>query len=155
MSADWKLPWAGGCRCDRVRIRISAPPLVSMICHCNGCQRLTGTAYSMTLIVPAAGFEVTAGTVERGGLQAEHKQLFCSHCKSWVYTQAAGFDDFVNVRATALDDHAWITPFMETMTESAYPWATTGAPHSYPGMPPDDHFGMLVADFAAKSPRPA
>jgi hypothetical protein len=154
VSADWKLPWAGGCRCDRLRIRVSAPPLVTMACHCNGCQRITGSAYSMTLIVPVAGFEVTAGEPERGGLQTEHDQLFCPHCKSWVFTRAHGFD-FVNVRASALDDHTWVTPFMETMTEAAFPWARTGALHSYPGMPPDDDFGMLVADFAAKSPRPS
>jgi hypothetical protein len=155
VTTDWKLPWDGGCRCDRVRLQVTVTPLVSMICHCGGCQRMTGSAYSLTLIVPAAGFAVTAGDPVVGGLHGPHRQLYCPHCKSWIFTQGEGFEDFVNVRATMLDDHTWLTPFLEVCTSEALPWALTGAPHSYPGAPPDEHFDMLIADFAARSPRPA
>ena len=30
---DWKLPWDAHCRCERVKMRISAPPLLTMACH--------------------------------------------------------------------------------------------------------------------------
>ena len=35
---DWNLPWTAGCRCDRLRMRISEAPIVTMACHCTGCQ---------------------------------------------------------------------------------------------------------------------
>src|SRR3546814_16148897 len=48
---DWKLPWDGGCRCGRTRFRVSAPPLLAEACHCTGCQRMTASAYSLSLAV--------------------------------------------------------------------------------------------------------
>ena len=36
----------GQCRCGATRIEASGAPLVTMACHCTGCQRMTGGAYS-------------------------------------------------------------------------------------------------------------
>ena len=65
---DWKLPWEGGCRCGRVRLRVTEPPLLASACHCTGCQRMSSSAFSLTLTVPSGGFEVTAGEPVVGGL---------------------------------------------------------------------------------------
>ena len=35
------LPLEGGCRCGQVRLKISAPPLLTMACHCTGCQKMS------------------------------------------------------------------------------------------------------------------
>jgi len=51
----------GGCRCGQVRFRFTAQPLLTMACHCRGCQRMTGSAFSLSAAYPASGFEVTAG----------------------------------------------------------------------------------------------
>lgn len=59
--SDWKLPREGGCLCGKVRFRITAPPLLTIACHCKGCQRLTASAFSLSVGVPADGFEVTQG----------------------------------------------------------------------------------------------
>ena len=50
--ADWKLPWAGGCRCDRLRLLITEAPLVTMACHCAGCQRMSASAFSLSIQLP-------------------------------------------------------------------------------------------------------
>jgi hypothetical protein len=55
------LPLEGGCRCGRVRLRITALPLLTMACHCTGCQRMTAGAFSLSVAIPAAGFSVTEG----------------------------------------------------------------------------------------------
>ena len=55
------LPLDGACRCGRVKIRISAPPLLTMACHCTGCQRMSASAYSLSAAIPSEGFAVTAG----------------------------------------------------------------------------------------------
>ena len=52
---------AGECRCGKVRLRAEGPPLITMACHCRGCQKLTSSAYSLSALTPEAGFEVTAG----------------------------------------------------------------------------------------------
>jgi len=44
----WDLPWEGGCRCGAVRLRVTKPPLLTGICHCTGCRRMSGSAFSLT-----------------------------------------------------------------------------------------------------------
>lgn len=152
---DWNLPWDGGCRCDRVRIRVTTAPLVTMACHCTGCQRMTASAFSLSVLLLAAGFAVTAGEPVIGGLHGEHRHYYCPHCKSWVFTRPHGLDHLVMVRATMFDDHAWFVPFIETSTADKLPWASTPATYSFPGNPPPEHYGPIMQDFAVRGPRPA
>lgn len=154
VMTDWKLPWDAGCRCDRVRMRINAPPVITMACHCAGCQRMSASAFSLSILVPWAGFELLQGEPVIGGLHGASRHHHCPHCKAWLYTRPDGLDDLVNIRASILDDHAWYVPFVETCTAEAFPWARTGAAHSFPNIPPVEVFGPLVAEFAASGPRP-
>ena len=94
---DWKLPWDGGCRCGKVRFRVSAEPLVTSACHCRGCQRMTASAFSLSVAVPAEGFAVTEGEPELGGLHGAPRHHFCGWCKSWLFTRMEGMDWFVNL----------------------------------------------------------
>lgn len=151
---DWKLPWDGGCRCDRVRIHVTTPPLVTMACHCTGCQRMTASAFSMSVLVLADGFTVTAGEPVIGGLHGEHRHFFCPHCKSWLFTRPNGLDHVVNLRASVLDDHAWFVPFVETYTREKLPWVVTPATHSFEGFPELATYSALIDDFTARGPRP-
>jgi hypothetical protein len=54
---------------------------------------------------------VTKGEPVIGGLHGATRHYFCPHCMSWMFTRAEGFDWFVNLRATMLDDPSWFTPF--------------------------------------------
>ena len=145
----WTLPMEGGCRCGQVRFRVEAAPLLTLACHCKGCQRMTASAYSLSAAIPSPGFAVTQGEPVIGGLHGEIRHFCCPHCMSWMFTKMPGLDMFVNVRATLLDDAGWFTPFVETCTEEMLPWAMTPAKHSYSGFPPFEDFEMLTAEFAA------
>lgn len=141
------LPLEGGCRCGRVRLKISAPPMITMACHCTGCQRMTASAFSLSAMIPAAGFEITSGEPVIGGLHGEDsRHFFCPHCMSWMFTRIPRVDAFVNVRATLLDDTAWAEPFLETYTSEKLPWATTPAKHSFETFPEmTDYAGLMQA----------
>lgn len=154
MAETLNLPLEGGCRCGRVRIRISAAPLLSMACHCTGCQRMTGSAYSLSAAIPAGGFAVIAGEPVIGGLHGASRHYFCPHCMSWLFTRPEGIDAFVNVRPTLLDDAAWCAPFIETQTREKLPWAATPALHSYEQWPPFDAYEELIREYAQWLSRP-
>ncbi len=144
------LPLAGACRCGRLGIAVTAPPIMTSACHCRGCQRMSASAYSLTAMFPSDAFRVTAGTPVRGGIkgpQLEHN--FCPDCLTWVFTRINGVGDFVNVRPTMFEDPRWTSPFIETMTSEKLPWASTPARHSFPGFPPVEDYGRLMAEFAA------
>lgn len=141
-------PQDGGCRCGQVRFRVSAPPILTMACHCKGCQRMTASAYSLSAAFPAEAFEVIQGEPVIGGLHGEARHYCCGHCMSWLYTKADGLDWFVNVRPTMLDAPAWFTPFVETCTDEKLPWASTPAPHGFGGIPDFEVFGELTQAYA-------
>lgn len=146
------LPMTGGCRCGRLRIEVSEAPLLASACHCTGCQRMTASAFSLTLSVPASGFRVTVGETVIGGLHGpEAHHHHCDHCKSWVYTTAEDMDWFVNVRPTMLDDAgaARFAPYMEVWTSEKLPFAATGAPRSYETQPGFDEYEDLMTEYRA------
>ena len=64
------LPIEGHCRCGAVRMEISAPPVMTAACHCTGCQRMSGSAYSLTAMIPAEGFRVAL--LQKFSLQDSH-----------------------------------------------------------------------------------
>lgn len=154
-AGDWQLPWEGGCRCGQVRLRVTAPPLLTMACHCTGCQRMSASAFSLSIAIPTPGFEVTAGEPVIGGLHGDSHHYFCPHCKSWMFTRTEGLDDFVNLRPTMLDRHEWVVPFIETWTDEKLPWASTAATHSFGTLPAFEAFPELIGAYAQEGARPA
>lgn len=149
--SDWKLPREGGCLCGKVRFKVTAPPLLTMVCHCKGCQQLTASAFSLSGLVPGDVFEVTEGEPVIGALHGVHRHFFCDHCKSWLFTRPEGMDWLVNFRATMLDDPgAYSVPFMETYTSEKLPWVSTPAQHSFAKFPGLDDYTKIAEDFAAR-----
>ena len=143
------LPMDGACRCGRVKIRISAPPMLTMACHCSGCQRMSGSAYSLSAAIPTEGFSVIEGTPVVAGAEPRIGHHFCPDCMTWMFTRMPGFDFFVNVRPTMLSDTGWFTPFAETYTSEKLAWAETPAVHRYEKFPPVEDYEMLVNAYAA------
>ena len=142
------LPWEGGCRCGQVRLKITAKPLLTMACHCTGCQKMSSSAYSLSAAVPTEGFEVTKGEPVIGGLHGpEAHHYFCPNCMTWMFTRPEGMDWFVNVRPTMLDDLGWFTPFIETWTKTKLPWVNTPAVYRYDEFPPMEDIPRLSAEF--------
>ena len=144
----------GGCRCGQVRFAITAPPLLTMACHCTGCQRMASSAFSLSVAIPSDGFAVTEGEPVIGGLHGATRHYFCPHCMSWMFTRPEGMDWFVNVRATMLDDPSWFAPFVETFTREKLPWATTPAVHGFETFPPMEAYEGLLKEYAEKGARP-
>ena len=140
----------GGCRCGKVRFETTGAPLLTMACHCTGCQHMTASAFSLSEGYPSASFKVTQGDVVVGGIHGPTRHYFCDHCKSWLYTEPEGVADFVNVRSTLFDDPSEERPFVETYTSEALPWARTGAAHSYRGLPAMDEWPTLIGAFAER-----
>jgi hypothetical protein len=154
-SNDWNLPWDAACMCGRVKMRISSPPLVSMACHCIGCQKLTSGAYSLSLMIPAAGFEVQ-GETQIGGLhRQESVHHFCAHCHNWLYTDGFAGGQFVNFRPTMLADASWVVPYIESFTSEKLPGAQTGAKISFEQFPGPADYAPLMEAFARDGARPS
>lgn len=146
---DITLPIEGSCRCGQTRLRISAAPIITMACHCPGCQKMSASAFSCSAAIPSAGFEITAGEPVIGGAHGDDTHHYhCPHCKSWLFTRPVGMDWFVNIRPTMLEDVSWFAPFVETYTSTRFDWAHTGALRSFEEFPPMEAYRSLAEDYA-------
>jgi len=149
--ADHDIIQHGECRCGQVRFRVSGAPIITMACHCTGCQRMTASAFSLSVLYPSENFELLHGEPVIGGLHGETRHCFSPHCMSWLFTRPEGMDEFVNVRTTMLENPTSFPPFIETWTSEALPWARTPAIHSFEKLPPMDRYPELAAEFAQRS----
>jgi hypothetical protein len=116
---------------------------------------MSASAFSLSVAVPSERFAVISGAPVIGGLHGATRHYFCPHCMSWMFTRPEGFDAFVNLRATMLDDTDWFVPFVETMAGEKLSWATTPAVRSFEGFPAFDEYEGLVTAYAEWSAKQA
>jgi hypothetical protein len=99
----------GGCQCGAVRYAIAERPLRLYVCHCRECQKQSGSAFGMSLIVRRAAFAVTQGTAGSWSRQADSGRtmacFFCAVCGSRLWHARDGIDT-VSVKAGSLDTPA-------------------------------------------------
>ena len=117
----------GSCLCGKVTYRCAADPIATAVCHCTTCQKQTGTAFSVVVVVPREAFEVegeslaTYTTVsEDSGLEA--RRVFCRECGSPIATLADGMPSAAIIKAGTLDDRTWLEPQAHVFCDSALPF---------------------------------
>jgi hypothetical protein len=115
----------GGCSCGEVRYRLNSEPLFVHCCHCLNCQRQTGTAFVVNVLIEADRVELVAGEpevvpVERSGGKKQ-KIWRCPTCQVAVYSQYTS-PRLRFVRAGTLEDPTAVAPDVHIFTRSKLPW---------------------------------
>lgn len=125
----------GHCHCGSVTYEAEIDPAEVGICHCTDCQRLTGSAFRVTVSTPAAQFRLTGKMPRRYEKRADNGalrlQFFCGDCGSPVYTTGAGKDaEIVGIRWGSINQRAALRPRDQIWCSSAVGWldAITGLP---------------------------
>jgi hypothetical protein len=121
------VPLEGGCGCGAVRYRLTSDPLFIHCCHCLNCQRQTGSAFVINLLIEADCVELLAGdpepvSVPRTG--GKKQRIWrCPTCQVAVYSQYTS-PRVRFVRGGTLDDPAAVAPDVHIFTRSKVPWVT-------------------------------
>ncbi len=119
------LPLTGGCNCGAVRYEISEPLVSALYCHCQRCQRRTGTAASATAMARPGTCRIVSGAEHLrrwnpgGGVR---DKVFCATCGSAMFIQEAGSDDIAGVRLGTFDGDPGIRPSYRAFVDYAAPW---------------------------------
>src|SRR5215208_1515628 len=117
----------GGCACGAVRYRLASEPLFTHCCHCLNCQRQTGSAFVINLLIEADRVEVLAGAPESTDVPRDDgstQRIFrCPTCQVAVYSNY-GYPQVSFVRAGTLDDPSSVEPDVHIYTRSKLPWIT-------------------------------
>jgi hypothetical protein len=122
----------GGCACGEVRYRLTSDPLFVHCCHCLNCQRQTGSAFVINVLIEADRVELLAGEPQLVSVPRERgKQKIwrCPTCQIAVYSQYTS-PRVRFVRAGTLDDPSSVAPDVHIFTRSKLPWVTL--PESVP-----------------------
>ena len=138
----------GHCRCGRVEFELSAEPMMTIACHCTGCQRMTSSAFSLGALFPSAALSIVSGRPVIGGLHGPTRHYFCGHCMSWLFTRPEAMDDLVTVRSTMLENAQRYQPFIETYTDEKLAWASAGAKYDFCMFPPQERIPALLQEYA-------
>jgi hypothetical protein len=117
----------GGGACGAVRYRLSSDPLLVHCCHCLNCQRQTGSAFVINLLIEADRVELLAGDPQPVEVPRDDgsKQTIsrCPACQVAVFSDY-GRPEVRFVRDGTLDDPAAIAPDVHIFTRSKLPWVT-------------------------------
>jgi hypothetical protein len=117
----------GGCACGEVRYRLASEPLFVHCCHCLNCQRQTGSAFVINLLIEADRVELLRGEPREGSVPRDggltHEIWRCPACGVALFSDY-GRRDVRFVRAGTLDDPAAVEPDVHIYTRSKLPWVT-------------------------------
>ena len=124
-----KINLEGSCLCGSVHYSADAEPVFVGVCHCNDCQRFTGSAFSTVVAVPSAGLKVTGVLKTFSKLGDSGKLIhrrFCPECGSGIVDDADVLPGISMLNAGTLDDRSWLAPQSEVYCDSAQPWVHLG-----------------------------
>ena len=117
----------GGCSCGAVRYRLASEPLFVHCCHCLNCQRQTGSAFVVNLLIEADRVELVRGSAEAVDVPrddgSKQKIYRCPECQVAVFSDY-GRPEVLFVRAGTLDDPAAVSPDVHIFTRSKVGWVT-------------------------------
>ena len=117
----------GGCACGALRYRLASEPMFIHCCHCLNCQRQTGSAFVINLLIEGDRVEVLKGTAQPIEVPRDDgsvQRIFrCPRCQVAVFSEY-GRREVRFVRGGTLDDPTDITPDVHIFTRSKVGWVT-------------------------------
>jgi hypothetical protein len=120
----------GQCHCGEISYSAEIDPDRVMICHCRDCQRLTGSAFRVTVPVPAGSFELNRGEpriyykIADSGSRRGH--AFCGTCGTPVFRLPTDNNPNYSLRTGGLDQSADLpAPRRQIWTRRRLPWTCT------------------------------
>jgi hypothetical protein len=146
-------PVEGGCQCRAVRYRIKGVPRGIYVCHCKDCQRSSGAAFSMTMVMNASDVELISGKLVGFDKAADSgrtvRMLGCAECGTKIWNEPLANPQWINVKPGTLDDPTWARPVGNIWTDRALPWiAIDDRGPNFPLQPPSRQ--PLLDAFAAE-----
>jgi len=119
-------PYHGGCLCSAVRFVVEREPLTIYACHCTDCQRSSGSAFTMSMLVERAHFSVAKGEPTPYVVQLAAGKpatgFMCAACHTRLWRVGRTKPDLLILRPGTLDKTSWLEPAAHLWTRSAQPW---------------------------------
>lgn len=127
MTAPTNTTMKGSCQCGAVTYSVSADPLFIYACHCHSCQKRTGSAFSMGLIVPVEALTLQGELTPWSRISDQgntNTRYSCASCGNIIYGADDSGTDLAKLQAGTLEDTGDVEPGVHIWTCSKQPWVT-------------------------------
>jgi len=117
--------YTGRCLCGDVSYQINAAPVVSRLCWCRDCQRISSNG-TVNAIFPSDTLQVSgepAAFTRTADSGNQVRRRFCPRCGSHLFADSTGRPGLTVVRLGTLDDPSAIKPSTNIWASSAPAWA--------------------------------
>lgn len=119
--------WQGGCQCGWVRYAIEPAAILRLYCcHCRDCQRQSGSAFGMSMILPRSAFHLLQGTFRQWEHRADSGRIkrahFCPTCGNRLFNDRGAAAGELSLKAGTLDDTSVLQPGAHLWTARSQPW---------------------------------
>ena len=120
----------GTCHCGQIRYEALADPLKVSLCNCTDCQVMTGSAFRVSVPVPADSFRFLSGSpkvyVKTAQSGTRRRHSFCPACGTPVAASAdSDHPPTYSLRVGCLAQKADLPPLRRIWCRSQLPWVQT------------------------------
>lgn len=117
----------GGCVCGAVRYRVKAMPQAGLVCHCNWCQRRSGSAFAFVAYFNEADVAFLSGRMTPYEHHSDEtgrwlRIEFCAVCGTPVTHTTELRPGLRGISAGTLDERDWFPIDRHIWSRSARPW---------------------------------
>lgn len=117
----------GTCVCGASSFELEQEPLFTQACHCRHCQRATGSAFMLSLVMEQVNLKLLRGqlkTYDFCGGSGQHYDLnTCADCGTALWANRRGQTrGLAYIRAGTLNDLDGIKPQAHIYTQSKLSW---------------------------------
>jgi hypothetical protein len=119
----------GRCLCGAISYQITGDLLATVVCHCDHCQRQSGGAFSVNVVVHESQLTVngelkTYNETNTDGSEIYVQRRFCGTCGSPIVSALTAPAGILAVKAGTLDDKSTVQPNTEAWCVDRQPWVT-------------------------------
>lgn len=142
------LPADGSCQCGATRLTLNGPPIFTYACYCHDCQKRTGSAFSMGLVIAGDAVNIEgelspwARTSDEGNTNTRHS---CPHCGNIIYGDSSATPGIWRLQAGLLEDTRDLRPDVHIWTCRKQDWVQIPADALTYDTQPDDLGELLSA----------
>jgi hypothetical protein len=115
----------GGCACGSIRYQLLDKPMFVHCCHCDDCQRLTGSAFVLNAIIETQAIKLLRGNPVAVPVPREnspHDIYRCPKCQTAVWSDYGRRPNVRFVRVGTLDKPGALEPDVHIYTQWKAKW---------------------------------
>ena len=114
----------GGCKCGATRYVLTGTPTEVVVCHCPDCRRVSGAHALAWVILPSAGFRLSAGSPTEYRSSSHVTRTFCGTCGTTLTYQHDDDRNSIDITIGSLDDPEAFQPTQGLSKEHKLSWAS-------------------------------